>query len=141
MVKEEEQWKWSRESSRKMHECNANRSSLLQSTSFALRPIGHRCPSRVHERSSSPHRETEVVEHGLDVGQVRELDRGRLLCYAVGFGGSETGFFMRRPDLSSAGADYEEEEANFVLQRRTITKRSRHPIGPYGPISTYFTKI
>jgi hypothetical protein len=48
---------------------------------------------------------------------------------------------MRRPDLSGAGADYEEEEANFVLQRRTITKRSRHPIGPFGPISTYFTKF
>jgi hypothetical protein len=104
--------------------------SQLQSTSFALRPTGqrHRCPSRVHERSSSPHQETEVVEHGLDVGQVRELDRGAI-----------TG--AMRSDLVAARADYKEEEANFVLQRRAITKRSQHPIGPYGPISTYFTKI
>jgi hypothetical protein len=81
---------------------------------------------------------------GLDAGQVHELDQGGggdYRHYAAGVGGGEAGFFMRRPDLSGAGADYEEEEANFVLQRRTITKRSRHPIGPFGPISTYFTKF
>jgi hypothetical protein len=82
-----------------------------------------------------------VIEHGL-AGQVHELDQwGDYRRYAAGFGGGEAGFFKRRPDLSGAGADYGEEEANFVLQRRTITKRSRHPIGPYGPISTYFTKF
>jgi hypothetical protein len=38
-------------------------------------------------------------------------------CYVTRFGGGEAAFFMLQPDLSSAGADYEEEEANFVLQR------------------------
>jgi hypothetical protein len=86
--------------------------------------------------------ETEVVEHGLDAGHVRELDLGAWLLVLCGRIWWRRGWFLHAAAGSlNCGANYEEEEANFVLQRRTITKRSQHDIGPYGPISTYFTKF
>jgi hypothetical protein len=81
-----------------MHECNAwNRSSLLQRSSCSPRAL-HEGPlvadadvqAEYADAASAPN-EIEVVEHGLDAGQVHELDQG---------GGAITG--TMRPELVAA---------------------------------------